>query len=84
MYTNFYVNVYENKFVDGQAVKDSWKAAVQELVRDINTFAQEVSLGFIALIFMIAKFVLYGLVLLFVARFGWSFVKGFWGGKEIN
>jgi hypothetical protein len=81
VYTQFYVEVYENSFVNGDDIKDSWIVAVQQLIRDINTFVQEVSLGFIALLFMIAKFALYGVVLLFVARFGWNFVRQVWRGE---
>ena len=77
-YSNFYVNVYENPLVNGDSIKDSWIAAVQALVSDINTFVQEVSLGFVALMFMVVKFALYGIVLLFVARFGYSYAKKVW------
>ena len=77
-YSNFYVNVYENALVNGDSIKESWIAAVQELVSDINTFVQEVSLGFIALMFMVIKFALYGVVLLYVARFGYSYAKKVW------
>lgn len=78
VYTNFYVNIFENTFVNGEEIKTSWVEAVKELVRDINTFAQEVSLGFVALLFMVVKYSLYGLVLLFVARFAYSFAKKVW------
>jgi hypothetical protein len=77
-YSNFYVNVYENPLVNGDSIKDSWVAAVQALVSDINTFVQEVSLGFVALMFMLVKFALYGVVLLYVARFGYSYAKKVW------
>jgi len=77
-YSNFSVHVYENAFVNGDSIKDSWIAAVQELVRDINTFVQEVSLGFVALMFMVIKFALYGVVLLYVARFGYSYARKVW------
>ena len=77
-YSNFYVNVYENALVNGDSIKDSWIAAVQELVSDINTFVQEVSLGFVALMFMVVKFALYGVVLLYVARFGYSYARKVW------
>lgn len=78
VYTQFSVNVYENKFIDGREIGNSWTAAVQELLRDINKFAQEVTLGFVALLFLVVKYALYGVVLLFVARFGYSFAKRVW------
>lgn len=83
-YTNFYVSVYENKLVDGREMKDSWKAAAQQFARDLNTFGQELSIGFVALLMMVIKFALYGLVLLLAARFGFSFAKKVWneGGNK--
>jgi len=83
-YTQFNVSVYENKLINGEEIGNSWTAAVQELFRNINNFAQEVSLGFVALLFMVVKYALYGVVLLFVARFGYSFAKKVWqdGGSQ--
>ena len=63
VYTQFNVSVYENKFIDGKEISNSWTAATQELFRNINNFAQEVSLGFVALLFLIVKYALYGVVL---------------------
>lgn len=80
-YTYFNINVYENKFVDGQQLKDSWKVAVQELGQDINTWFQELTLGLVALMLMIVKFAIYGLILLFVARPSFTFVKKVWNNK---
>ena len=84
VYTQFNVSVYENKFINGKEIGDSWTAAIQTLFRDINNFAQEVSLGFVALLFTIVKYALYGVVLLFVARFGYNFAKKVWveGGRQ--
>lgn len=78
VYTQFNVSVYENKFIDGKEISNSWTAATQELFRNINNFAQEVSLGFVALLFLIVKYALYGVVLLFVARPGYNFAKKVW------
>lgn len=77
-YTNFNVSIYENTYVDGEAIKDSWKFALQRFIVDVNTLIQEMSIGFIALILLIIKFTLYAVVLLFVLRFGWSFAKQVW------
>ncbi len=77
-YTYFNVNVYENKFVDGENLKDSWKQSVQQSLYDINRVAQQLSVGLVALIFFIFQYVIYGLILLFVAKFGWKFVKEIW------
>lgn len=77
-YTYFYVSIYENTYVDGEALKDSWKVAVQRFLVDVNTLIQEMSIGFVTLLLMLVKFALYAVVLLFVLRFGWTFAKQVW------
>jgi hypothetical protein len=77
-YTYFTVTVYENTYADGEALKDSWKFAVQEFVRKVNQFAQEMSIGLFMLMLAIFKYALYGLIMLFVLKFGWKFVQGVW------
>ena len=77
-YTYFTVNLYENTFVDGEAIKDSWKQSVQQFMREANTFVQEVSIGLVTFVLTILKFVLYALIVLFVFQLGWSYVRGTW------
>lgn len=77
-YTYFTVSIYESKYADGEALKASWKNAVQQFVQNVNQFAQEMSIGLIALILFIFKFALYGILLLLVAKFGWKFVQKVW------
>jgi hypothetical protein len=77
-YTYFTVNVYESKYADGEALKESWKFAVQQFVREVNAFAQEMSIGLIMLLLFIAKVALYGTLLLLGVKFGWKFVRKTW------
>ncbi len=77
-YTYFSVSISENKFVDKEEIENSWKFAVQQFVRDMNGLLQEISIGLIALLFMVAKFALYFFLLLFVVKFGWTFAKKIW------
>lgn len=77
-YTYFSVSIYENKFIDGEAIADSWKGAVQRFVVEVNTLLQEISIGFISLLLLLIKFALYGVLLLFVLRFAWQFTKQVW------
>ena len=77
-YTYFYVNVSEIQYVDGNQVKDSWRIAVQNFVRDINEVAQDITVGLIALIFVILQYVLYLFLLLFVAKYFWKVAKALW------
>lgn len=77
-YTYFYLNIYENKFVDGEVIKDSWKNEVKRFVRDINSIVQDSSIGLITLVFFIIQYSLYLLVILFTVRFGWKITKFIW------
>lgn len=77
-YTYFYVNVYENKFVDGKAIKDSWKSAVKNLVNDINRTTQGMTISLISFLFAILRYVIYFLVLLIVGKYLWKFTKHIW------
>jgi len=77
-YTYFTVNVYENKFADIKTIQDSWKAAVQQFIRETNVLIQELSIGLVTLFLTIVKFALYFVILLFITRFGWTFAKKVW------
>lgn len=77
-YTTFHVNVYESKFVDGEELKDSWKAAIRDFVRNINKTVQDVTINLIALMFVAMQFVLYFFILLFVAKYVWRLAVKVW------
>ncbi len=67
-YVYFSVNVYENEWVRGSDLKDSWVAALQQLVRDLNGFLQDLTIGFVQFGLMVVKYTLYASVLYIVAR----------------
>ncbi len=77
-YTFFTVQVLENKYVDIENIKDSWKQAVRDFVSSVNEILQGLSIGLIALLLMLVQYMLYGLILLFVAKYGWRFIRSFW------
>jgi hypothetical protein len=77
-YTYFYINVYENRFIDWQSVGDSWKAALQTFVRDMNALAQDLSVGLVALVLHIVQYALYALLLLITAKYLWQAVRYIW------
>lgn len=77
-YTYFYVNIYENKFVDGEVIKDSWKAAVKESVMEINEVIQSISIGLLALLLLAGQYILYGILLLVLGKWAWKFAKQYW------
>lgn len=77
-YTYFYVGIYENKFIDGERLADSWKQALRGTVNEINFIFQEVTLGLLALVFLIGQWLLYAFILLVVVKYSWSTAKYIW------
>jgi hypothetical protein len=77
-YTYFSVDVYENRVIDGESIKESWKGAVKGFVRDINRTAQDISINLVALLFVLFQYILYFFILLFVAKYLWRFTQGIW------
>ena len=77
-YTYFRVDVVENKFIDGQEIKDSWKWAVKDFFREINTIFQGITFGLISLVFIVLQYVAYFFILLLVAKYGWIVTKSIW------
>ena len=80
-YTYFNVSAYENRYLDGEHVADSWKNAFRATINDINTILQEATLGLIALLFLGAQWILYGLIVLFIAKYVWKWAKHIWKGN---
>jgi hypothetical protein len=77
-YTYFYVNIFENKFVDGSALKDSWKLTIKEFVYNTNQFVQDITVNLVVFLFILLQYIVYLLILLFVAKYGWQFIKYIW------
>ena len=77
-YTYFNVSIYENKYVNVDDLKDSWKMAVKKFVRDVNKIFQDVSINLLAVILMIFQYALYILILIVTAKYGWKIAKNIW------
>ena len=77
-YTYFNVGVKENKFIDGQALKDSWKAAIKNFVSNVNKAAQNISIKLLAVLLVIFEVLIYGFIILFVAKYAWKLAKYIW------
>jgi len=78
LYTNFYVNVTENKYIDVNNLKDSWKIAIKKFVRDINISIQDISVNLIAVLFSVVQYIIYFFILLFAVKYGWKIAKQVW------
>lgn len=77
-YTYFHVSVTENVYIDGEQLADSWREAVKNMVRDINRTLQDVSIGLLALAFVVAQYVLYLFIVVVVAKYVWRAVVRLW------
>jgi hypothetical protein len=77
-YTVFVLNVQENKYVDGEALKDSWKFAVREFVQEMNTVAQDVSIRLLTLLAISLQYALYFFLALVFVKYGWKWAKAIW------
>ncbi|MBU1445963.1 hypothetical protein KKD70_01730 [Patescibacteria group bacterium] len=77
-YTYFNVSIYENKFVDGEELKDSWKSAIKAFVRDINVLAQDITINLAFLLLLAIQYSLYAVILLLLAKYGWKVGKSIW------
>lgn len=77
-YTYFYVTIREDKYVDFDNLGESWKNAVRTFVHDINTLAQDISIGVVMFVLYLAQYLLYAFILLIVAKYSWKHAKTLW------
>ncbi len=77
-YTYFNVNVYESKYIDGDHIKDTWKAAVRAFVDDLNNILQGISIGLVSLILFVIQYILYLLLAIIAAKYVWKAIKYIW------
>lgn len=77
-YIFFQINVYEDKFIDAERIKDSWKNEIKNFISDVNRILQDSSVGIIKIILLIFQYALYLLVLLISAKYAWKIGKYIW------
>ena len=77
-YTYFNVYVYENKLADWENLGDSWKQGIKNLVTNVNSTIQDITIGIIGFIFSILQFILYIFIVVFVAKYVWKGVVYVW------
>lgn len=80
-YTNFYISVYESKYLDAEQLADDWKDAVQEFFYETNKLLQGITIGVVALLLAVIQFGIYYFILFFVVRFAWKVSKKWWTKK---
>jgi chromosome segregation ATPase len=77
-YTYFHVDVAENKYVDLEAIRESWKQSIRDTVFAINQAIQGVTINLIGLFFILIQYALYALILLVIAKYGWQIALYLW------
>ena len=77
-YINFNVYIYENKIVDGQQFKDFWKSSVKQFVVNANQLLNDLSLGLVALILALLKYLVYIFLIIIVGKFCWKLAVKIW------
>jgi hypothetical protein len=77
-YTYFNVNIYENKYVDVDNLRDSWKRSVKSFVLDMNKVLQDLSIGLVTLAAYTFQYLLYLLIMLIVGKYVWKLFKRIW------
>lgn len=77
-YTYFSVNVYENKFIDGSVLGDSWKQALKNFFSTINEALQDATINVIAFVFLLVPYLIYLFIILIVVKYVWRIGKKIW------
>ena len=77
-YIYFSISVVEDKLINAQDLKDSWRVVIKSFIDDINGVIQGVTINLIAFLFIVLQCAVYLFVILVVAKYGWQLTKYFW------
>ena len=77
-YTYFGVSIYENKYFDGEGLKDSWKATLKNFVNSVNRSLQNATVGVLGFVFIVFPYLIYLFLLIFAAKYGWKLTQYIW------
>jgi len=77
-YTSFTVAVYENLIIDSEYIKDSWERELKNFVNEFNGMLQGVSVKLLSFGAKLIQIVIYLLIALLIAKYGWRFTKFVW------
>lgn len=78
LYTFFRVDVYEYLIFDFKEIKDSWTIEFKRFVSEFNNVIQDVTINLAGYILRLLQIAVYLLIALFVAKYGWRFVRRIW------
>ena len=77
-YTYFHISAVEKLIFDSEYFKDVWVAELQQFVRELNGVVQGITLDLLSFGLRVFQVVLYAVIILFVAKYGWRMTKRFW------
>jgi hypothetical protein len=77
-YTYFSVDISEKKYIDGEALSDSWYEATRQFVYSINYSLQNATLHLVQFSAMVIVYLVYLIILMVVAKFVWKFGLYMW------
>jgi len=77
-YTFFTVSVSETLIVNWKMIKDSWQWELESFVNEFNGMLQGISLKLLSFGTKLLQIAIYLIIALFVAKYGWKFVKFVW------
>ncbi|MEX0931167.1 MAG: hypothetical protein WDZ88_00290 [Candidatus Paceibacterota bacterium] len=77
-YTVFRLNVYEHAIFDMRNIADSWIYALKQFVYEANIVFQGLTIGLIGFFLKVVQAMVYAVIALFIAKYGWRFVRFIW------
>ena len=77
-YTFFTISVYKYTLFDFKELKDSWFSKSREFVGVLNTTIQGLTVGLLGYALQLVLLIVYGFLLLLLAKFGWRVVRNIW------
>jgi hypothetical protein len=77
-YTQFQVSVIERKFINLEAMGDSWQQAIEQFFLTVNKALQDATINVLGFLFVLAPFVLYFFILVVFAKYGWRLARYVW------
>ncbi len=68
-YAQFSVYIVKDTYIDKDGLVSSWKSEIKRLVREINNSIQAITIGFLSILFVIVKYILYLLVTVVLLKY---------------
>jgi flagellar biosynthesis/type III secretory pathway chaperone len=77
-YTQFSVTVVERRFINLEAMGDSWQRAIEQFFLTVNKALQDATINVLAFLFAVLPYILYLFIIIVFAKYGWRLAKYVW------